>query len=49
MLDRGLVMISDIRTNAGVDNISMFRKMATWQTPVDRVLTVMTAGNLGDT
>jgi putative proteasome-type protease len=49
MLDRGLVMMSDTRTNAGVDNISMFRKMTTWEEPGERVLTVMTAGNLATT
>lgn len=49
MLDRGLVMMSDTRTNAGVDNISTFRKMFTWDAPDERVLTVMTAGNLATT
>jgi putative proteasome-type protease len=49
MLDRGFVVMSDTRTNAGVDNISTFRKMFTWQAPDDRVLTVMTAGNLATT
>ncbi|MBW6416607.1 proteasome-type protease [Celeribacter sp. PS-C1] len=49
MLDRGLVMMSDTRTNAGVDNISTFKKMFTWETPGERILTVMTAGNLATT
>ncbi|AJE46200.1 proteasome-type protease [Celeribacter indicus] len=49
MLDRGLVLMSDTRTNAGVDNISTFRKMFTWEAPGERVLTVMTAGNLATT
>ena len=49
MLDRGLVMMSDTRTNAGVDNISTFRKMFTWEEPGERVLTLMTAGNLATT
>lgn len=49
MLDRGLVMMSDTRTNAGVDNISTFRKMFTWDVPDECVLTVMTAGNLATT
>lgn len=48
-LDRGLVFMSDTRTNAGVDNISMFRKMFHWETPGERVITLMTAGNLGTT
>ena len=45
-LDRGLIFMSDTRTNAGVDNISKFRKMFTWEEPGERVITVLTAGNL---
>jgi hypothetical protein len=30
-LNRGLVFMSDTRTNAGVDNISVFRKMFLWE------------------
>ncbi|RMF07905.1 MAG: peptidase [Alphaproteobacteria bacterium] len=48
-LDRGLVFMSDTRTNAGVDNISVFRKMMTWETAGDRVITVLSAGNLATT
>ncbi|MHA6287785.1 peptidase [Maricaulis sp. CAU 1757] len=48
-LDRGLVFMSDTRTNAGVDNISMFRKLFTWSIPGERVISVMTAGNLATT
>ncbi|MGI9463632.1 MAG: peptidase [Aestuariivirgaceae bacterium] len=48
-LSKGLVFMSDTRTNAGVDNISVFRKMVTWATPGERVITVMTAGNLATT
>ncbi len=49
MLDRGLVLMSDTRTNSGVDNISTFRKMYHWQIPGERVISVMTAGNLATT
>jgi putative proteasome-type protease len=49
VLDRGLVMMSDTRTNSGVDNISVFRKMMSWQADGDRIITVMTAGNLATT
>ncbi|GKY86544.1 proteasome-type protease [Sinisalibacter aestuarii] len=49
VLDRGLVFMSDTRTNAGVDNISTFRKMTSWEVPSDRVLTLMSAGNLATT
>ena len=47
-LDRGLVFMSDTRTNAGVDNISVFRKMHTWAGQ-DRFVTLLTAGNLATT
>lgn len=49
MLDRGLVFMSDTRTNAGLDNISTFRKMKIWEKPGDRVLTLLSAGNLATT
>lgn len=48
-LDRGLAFMSDTRTNAGVDNISVFQKMFKWEAPGERVLTLMTAGNLATT
>ena len=48
-LNEGLVFMSDTRTNAGVDNISVFRKMFTWSSPGERVITVLTAGNLATT
>jgi putative proteasome-type protease len=48
-LNRGLVFMSDTRTNAGVDNISRFRKLFTWSVPGDRVMVLMTAGNLATT
>ncbi len=48
-LDKGILFMSDTRTNAGVDNISVFRKMVTWEKPGERVITVMTAGNLATT
>ncbi|MFA8443225.1 peptidase [Yoonia sp.] len=48
-LNQGLVFMSDTRTNAGVDNFSVTRKMFTWEVPDERVITVMTAGNLATT
>jgi putative proteasome-type protease len=48
-LDRGLIFMSDTRTNAGVDNISTFRKMHTWADDGDTVVTLLTAGNLATT
>lgn len=49
VLDRGLVLMSDTRTNSGVDNISVFRKMHTWCVPGERIISIMTAGNLATT
>ena len=49
VLDKGLVLMSDTRTNSGVDNISVFRKMFSWQVPGERMISVMTAGNLATT
>ncbi len=48
-LNRGLVFMSDTRTNSGVDNVSTFRKMFTWSVPGDRVITLLTSGNLATT
>lgn len=48
-MDNNLIFMSDTRTNAGVDNISKFRKMFTWCVPGERVITLMTAGNLATT
>jgi putative proteasome-type protease len=49
VLNRGLLFMSDTRTNAGLDNISTFKKMAIWESPGERVITVMSAGNLATT
>ena len=49
VLNKGLVMMSDTRTNSGVDNISVFRKMFHWSEPGERIISVMTAGNLATT
>ncbi len=48
-LNTGLIFMSDTRTNAGVDNISSFRKMQSWSKPGEMAITVMTAGNLATT
>ncbi len=48
-LDKGLVFMSDTRTNAGVDNFSVTKKMFIWEVPGERVITLMTAGNLATT
>jgi putative proteasome-type protease len=48
-LDEGLVFLSDSRTNAGVDQVSTFRKMTVLEQPGDRVLVLLSAGNLAIT
>ncbi|AYD67140.1 peptidase [Achromobacter sp. LC458] len=45
-LDAGLVFLSDSRTNAGVDQISVFRKMTVFERPGERVMVLMSSGNL---
>ena len=49
MIDAGIVFASDSRTNAGVDNISSFRKMKTFERAGDRVLVIVNSGNLAVT
>lgn len=48
-LDRGLVFAADTRTNAGLDNISTFKKLHVWEKPGERVITLLSAGNLAIT
>src|SRR4051794_6406197 len=45
-LNAGLVFLSDSRTNAGLDQISIFRKMIVYEKPGDRFMTLLSAGNL---
>ena len=45
-LKDGLVFLSDTRTNAGVDQIGTFRKMALFQKDQNRFFALMSAGNL---
>ncbi len=49
LLDKGLVMAADTRTNAGVDNVGKFKKLYTWVYPGERVFVLLTAGNLAVT
>ncbi len=48
-IDRGLVFMSDTRTSGGIDNISTFKKMHVWEKPGERVVVLMSAGNLATT
>ncbi len=45
-LDAGLVFLADSRTNAGVDHVSTFRKLTVYERPGERVISLMTSGNL---
>ncbi|MDZ4366616.1 MAG: proteasome-type protease [Afipia sp.] len=42
----GLMMMADTRTNAGLDNISTFRKLHVFSNPGERIMAIATAGNL---
>lgn len=46
LLNEGAVLLSDTRTNAGLDNISTYRKMFFFEDPGERVIVIMTAGSL---
>ena len=48
-LERGLVFAADTRTSAGVDNIAQYQKLQSWRLPGDRVLVLLSAGNLAVT
>ena len=48
-LDEGLVCLSDSRSNAGVDQVAIYRKLHLFTPSHDRLLMVMTAGNLATT
>ncbi len=49
ILNAGMVLLSDTRTNAGLDNISTYRKMFFFEEPGERVVAIMTAGSLSVT
>ena len=49
MIDAGLVFASDSRTNAGVDNVSSFRKMKIFEHSGERVIVIVNSGNLAVT
>lgn len=49
LVEAGLVMIADTRTNAGVDDISVYRKLHMLADGPDRVIVALTAGNLSIT
>src|SRR3954464_1987187 len=48
-LTDGLVFLSDTRTNAGVDNVSTYRKLFVFHPAPDRTVVIQSAGNLATT
>ncbi|WP_426031495.1 proteasome-type protease [Cypionkella sp. TWP1-2-1b2] len=49
LLNAGMVLLSDTRTNAGLDNIATYRKMFHFEEPGERVISIVTAGSLSVT
>ena len=49
LLNAGMVLLSDTRTNAGLDNIAIYRKMFHFEEPGERVISIVTAGSLSVT
>jgi putative proteasome-type protease len=49
MLDQGIVFASDSRTHAGMDNFAKFCKMTVFERPGDRVIVLLSSGNLAGT
>jgi putative proteasome-type protease len=49
LLDEGIIVASDSRTHAGVDNFASFCKMTVFERPGDRVLVLVSSGNLAGT
>ena len=49
LLNDGMVLLSDTRTNAGIDHISSYRKMFRFEVPGERVVMILTAGSLSTT
>ena len=46
LVHNGLVIIADTRTNAGLDNVSTFRKPHVYQQPGERIMALVSSGNL---
>jgi putative proteasome-type protease len=49
LVEEGIVFASDSRTSAGPDNIATFGKMMVWEIPGERVIVVLSSGNLATT
>jgi putative proteasome-type protease len=48
-LESGLVFAADSRTNAGVDDVSTYRKLTTFEKPGERLMTLLASCNLAVT
>ena len=48
-INEGLILVSDSRTNAGIDNVSTHGKMHAFETHSDRKIVLLCAGNLATT
>jgi putative proteasome-type protease len=46
LVREGLVMMADTRTNAGLDNVSTFRKLHVFKQPGERIMAIASSGNL---
>src|SRR5580698_7369494 len=49
LLKDGIVLASDSRTHAGVDNFATFCKMTVFERPGDRAIVLLSSGNLAGT
>jgi putative proteasome-type protease len=49
LLDKGMIFASDSRTNAGLDNVSKYCKMTVFERKGDRVIVLLSSGNLAGT
>jgi putative proteasome-type protease len=49
LVREGMVMIADTRTNAGLDNVSTFRKLKVFTQPGERIMALASSGNLAIT
>lgn len=49
LVEAGLIMMADTRTNAGVDNISSFKKLHYLHNDPDRIVVLASAGSLSAT
>ncbi|MCB1507243.1 MAG: peptidase [Hyphomicrobiaceae bacterium] len=46
LVQEGLVLIADTRTNAGIDNVAIYKKLHVFEQPGERIVALATAGNL---